>query len=153
MLTWAGDTTPIGQFVQNEITTIAGNYQDAVQLGYFGTVTAGSGAAANAATAIAAVKTEVAAPKGLEVIFYEKVGIGDGKLANNPFLQEMPDPISKATWDNYILVPYTFAKEKGIDISKVTGTGDNGRVTKSDIENYKPASTTSTGSVTAVASF
>jgi pyruvate dehydrogenase E2 component (dihydrolipoamide acetyltransferase) len=30
------------------------------------------------------------------------------------------------------------AKEKGIDISKVTGSGDNGRVTKSDIENYKP---------------
>ncbi len=41
------------------------------------------------------------------------------------------------------------AKDKGIDISKVNGTGDNGRVTKSDIENYKPASTTSTGSVTA----
>ncbi len=43
------------------------------------------------------------------------------------------------------------AKEKGIDISKVTGSGDNGRVTKSDIENYKPqqqaaATTKSTGS-------
>jgi pyruvate dehydrogenase E2 component (dihydrolipoamide acetyltransferase) len=32
------------------------------------------------------------------------------------------------------------AKEKGIDISKVTGSGDNGRVTKVDIENYKPGS-------------
>ncbi len=35
------------------------------------------------------------------------------------------------------------AKEKGIDVSKVAGSGDNGRVTKSDIENYKPASTSS----------
>lgn len=42
------------------------------------------------------------------------------------------------------------AKEKGIDISKVTGSGDNGRVTKSDIENYKPQQ--STGSSTATVS-
>lgn len=31
------------------------------------------------------------------------------------------------------------AKEKGYDIGKIKGTGDNGRVTKSDVENYKPA--------------
>ncbi len=31
------------------------------------------------------------------------------------------------------------AADKGIDISKVTGSGDNGRVTKKDIEGYKPA--------------
>jgi len=35
------------------------------------------------------------------------------------------------------------AKEKGIDISKVTGSGDHGRVTKSDIENYKPTALSS----------
>ncbi len=30
------------------------------------------------------------------------------------------------------------AKDKGYDISKITGTGENGRVTKTDVENYKP---------------
>jgi pyruvate dehydrogenase E2 component (dihydrolipoamide acetyltransferase) len=34
------------------------------------------------------------------------------------------------------------AKEKGFDIAKIKGTGDNGRVTKSDVENYKPAAET-----------
>jgi pyruvate dehydrogenase E2 component (dihydrolipoamide acetyltransferase) len=41
------------------------------------------------------------------------------------------------------------AKEKGIDISKVQGSGDNGRITKIDIENYKPAATSSAGSKSA----
>ncbi len=31
------------------------------------------------------------------------------------------------------------AKEKGIDLSKVSGTAENGRITKADIENYKPS--------------
>lgn len=31
------------------------------------------------------------------------------------------------------------AKEKGIDLSTVKGTAENGRITKADIENYKPA--------------
>jgi pyruvate dehydrogenase E2 component (dihydrolipoamide acetyltransferase) len=45
------------------------------------------------------------------------------------------------------------AKEKGIDVSKVHGSGDNGRVTKSDIENYKPQQTTTSGSSKTVSSF
>ena len=45
------------------------------------------------------------------------------------------------------------AKEKGIDISKVTGSGDNGRVTKSDIENYKPTASTSSSKSSNVSSF
>ncbi len=31
------------------------------------------------------------------------------------------------------------AKEKGIDLSQVKGSGDNGRITKTDIDNFKPA--------------
>jgi pyruvate dehydrogenase E2 component (dihydrolipoamide acetyltransferase) len=31
------------------------------------------------------------------------------------------------------------AKDKGVDISKISGSGDNGRITKKDVENYKPS--------------
>jgi len=43
------------------------------------------------------------------------------------------------------------AKEKGIDISKIKGSGDNGRVTKADIQNYQPSQQTSTTAVTSKA--
>lgn len=53
-----------------------------------------------AASTISAVK---AAGEGVfELALYEKVGIGNGNQANNPWLQELPDPITKITWDNYV---------------------------------------------------
>ncbi len=41
---------------------------------------------------------------GLELILYTKVAMGDGQQANNPWLQEMPDPLTRASWDNYLTV-------------------------------------------------
>jgi MoCo/4Fe-4S cofactor protein with predicted Tat translocation signal len=41
----------------------------------------------------------------LEISFYEKVAIGAGQFANNPWLQEMPDPITRVVWDNYLCIP------------------------------------------------
>ena len=37
---------------------------------------------------------------GFRLAIYEKVGILDGRHAYNPWLQELPDPVSKVTWDN-----------------------------------------------------
>nr|MBI1228929.1 4Fe-4S dicluster domain-containing protein [Cytophagales bacterium] len=51
---------------------------------------------------------------GTELVVYAKVGIGSGTHANNPWLQEMPDPISKATWDNYLTVSQQWATDNGI---------------------------------------
>jgi Fe-S-cluster-containing dehydrogenase component/anaerobic selenocysteine-containing dehydrogenase len=62
--------------------------------------------------------------EGLELVLYEKIGIGTGKHANNPWLQELPDPISKAVWDNYVCVSPSYAKEhnlKAEDVVKIDG--------------------------------
>ena len=50
----------------------------------------------------------------LELALYTKVGLGDGSQANNPWLHEMPDPITKATWDNYLTVSQSWAKANGV---------------------------------------
>ncbi len=52
--------------------------------------------------------------EGFELVLYRKVAVGDGTDANNPWLQEMPDPITKTTWDNYLTISMGDAKELGI---------------------------------------
>jgi molybdopterin-containing oxidoreductase family iron-sulfur binding subunit len=51
---------------------------------------------------------------GIELHIYQNVAIGDGKAANNPWLQELPDPVSKVTWDNYAAINPKFAEKLGI---------------------------------------
>src|SRR6188768_3241211 len=52
-----------------------------------------------------------------ELVLYQKVSVGTGKQGTNPWLQELPDPITKATWDNYVMMSMTMAKKVvGIDL-------------------------------------
>ncbi|MEI9943892.1 MAG: hypothetical protein WDN26_06675 [Chitinophagaceae bacterium] len=54
---------------------------------------------------------------GDEIVLYQKVSIGTGTGATNPWLQEFPDSISKASWDNYAMISMTKAKELlGVDL-------------------------------------
>ncbi|GIJ97689.1 quinol:cytochrome C oxidoreductase [Capnocytophaga stomatis] len=55
-----------------------------------------------------------ATSNGFELTLYSKIGIGDGQQANNPWLQELPDPITRTTWDNYITMSAADAKQLGI---------------------------------------
>ncbi|MCA4897301.1 MAG: TAT-variant-translocated molybdopterin oxidoreductase [Bacteroidota bacterium] len=69
----------------------------------------------HAAEALSVV-TAAAKPSGqYEVVIYESYGIGTGAMANNPLLQELPDPITKATWDHYVTVSQLDAKDLGIE--------------------------------------
>ena len=52
----------------------------------------------------------------LELVLYTKNSMGDGTQGNNPWLHEMPDPITKACWDNYITVAPMQADEWGIEL-------------------------------------
>jgi len=61
------------------------------------------------ANAIAAVSAKKPSTK-TELALYQKVGIGSGQGASNPWLQELPDPVTRATWDNYIIVSPAMAK-------------------------------------------
>ncbi|MBV5312838.1 MAG: TAT-variant-translocated molybdopterin oxidoreductase [Prolixibacteraceae bacterium] len=61
---------------------------------------------------------------GLEVALYESVAIGNGKFANNPWLQELPDPVAKISWDNFAAVPVAYAAENALkneDVILVNG--------------------------------
>lgn len=59
--------------------------------------------------------TYKASGSGLEVVLYETVGMGTGNLANNPWIQEFPDPITKACWDNYACLARGTASELGVE--------------------------------------
>lgn len=50
------------------------------------------------------------------VIFQANPTMGDGRMANNGWLQEIPHPISKVVWDNYAAISPSTAKELGVEM-------------------------------------
>jgi len=68
----------------------------------------------------------VAGNNTLELQVYQGIAIGDGKKANNPWLQELPDPVSKVTWENFAAMSPTTAKKLALeqgDIITITANG------------------------------
>ncbi len=123
LLKWSGSAVTFDTYFKNNWTTKLGSptaYNKALQDGVVESPAAVAGAAFNGAAVAAAVTAANALKKASknELVVYQKVSLGDGKQANNPWLQELPDPITKATWDNYIMVSPQFGKaELDIDIS------------------------------------
>jgi len=50
----------------------------------------------------------------IELVITGDANLYDGRFANNGWLQEMPDPITKVTWDNALLVGPATAKKLGL---------------------------------------
>jgi MoCo/4Fe-4S cofactor protein with predicted Tat translocation signal len=62
----------------------------------------------------------------VELHIYQNTAMRDGKRANNPWLQELPDPISKVTWDNFAAMSPSDVKRLGLDEFEVVTIEANG---------------------------
>lgn len=86
-----------------------------------------SSEAITAASAAAALAKEGTASKsGFELTLYTKTAMGDGSQANNPWLQELPDPITRTSWDNYLTMSKEDADRLEIENTHVSNGALNG---------------------------
>ena len=139
LLTWAGDTTDYytymrqthnpGYVADGMLTDESWNMS--VYNGYFNTtasvqaVAAAEGADAdaaapaapvfNAGAAISAVKAAAGKAGKYELSVYQKVSVGAGEHTPNPWAQELPDPVTKVTWDNYVTMSVADCEEMGLN--------------------------------------
>lgn len=125
LLKWAGNLTDFRSYIQqvwkNQLFEKASNeisfttfWNSKLHDGIFEVSTKESGLQAFNGAASAAVLNQVkniTNASAIELELYCNVSVGTGKHANNPWLQELPDPVSKACWDNYLAVSPRLAGE------------------------------------------
>ncbi len=135
LLKWSGSTTPDYEtYFKNYWTAKLGSndaYLAALQKGLAETATVPAAASFNVGGVAAAAAKAAAVTGGeKEVVLYQNVSVGDGSQANNPWLQELPDPITKVTWDNYAMVsPAMYKKLFSKDVLHNQGDADTYEVT------------------------
>ncbi|SFZ90743.1 prokaryotic molybdopterin-containing oxidoreductase family, iron-sulfur binding subunit [Flaviramulus basaltis] len=136
LLKWTGNDSSYHDYIKDAWgTTILGgsSFNKALHDGvYVGTIATEVEAielgetetpSGNAARALA---TSAKSKGGLELVLYTKVGMGDGQQANNPWLQEFPDPITRTSWDNYLTVSKADAESIGLINRHVANGALNG---------------------------
>ena len=139
LLTWMGVEKTYYEYIKETWSTDllqGGSWNKALQDGVYvapvvaveETVTSDSGEEQPEIVPIAsAVRSLVnSTSPGTELVLYSKVGMGDGRQANNPWLQEFPDPISRVSWDNYVTVSKADAEAWGLENTIEADGGLNG---------------------------
>ncbi|MGF1556128.1 TAT-variant-translocated molybdopterin oxidoreductase [Paucihalobacter sp.] len=145
LLAWLGKDVTYHDYIKenwNETILNGSSFSDALHDGVFvsenNTVASPEGTITNEATssnesapissgdAVRALVASVKSLDGLELSLYTKIGLGDGQQANNPWLQEFPDPITRTSWDNYLTVSKSDAESFGLVNKNVANGGLNG---------------------------
>ena len=142
IMLWSGNTTAYDKYIKEAWAPVLGttSWNKALHDGVFiaasssaestslaseeDTATPSSTSAAAAARRLSQSATSTDA--GLEITLYTSTALGAGHMANNPWLQEMPDPITRASWDNYITVSKADAESLGLENENVANGALNG---------------------------
>ncbi|MBB6502674.1 TAT-variant-translocated molybdopterin oxidoreductase [Pedobacter cryoconitis] len=116
---------------KNILPALGKNWNELLQTGVFASAPKAAGSYSFKlsldAVAPSVLKSSAALAKDIELQVYESIAMRDGSHANNAFLQELPDPVSKVTWDNYIALAPKFAESQGLkEFDVVDVKGSNG---------------------------
>ena len=128
LMTWNGIAGTYYDYVKaTSASFIAGSTWNKVLhdgLVFSGTTAIAGGTADYSGAAAALAKAT--SSKDFELVLYTKTGLGDGQQANNPWLQEFPDPITRVSWDNYVTVSQADAATLALENKIVANGGLNG---------------------------
>lgn len=121
---WSGDARPARELVQSHWERevfprrLSGNVFEAFwdRTVHDGFVEVAPSSAPSASFDVSVVTPLTPTPRrrladSLTLVLHANVAMMDGRHAHNPWLQELPDPVSKVTWDNHAsLAPATAAR-------------------------------------------
>ncbi len=129
LLLWNGSTTSYYDYIKANAAnyTSGSSWNKVLHDGMVVNATlAKLGSATGNFAGAASTLAQAPAVAGMELNLYTKTGLGDGQQANNPWLQELPDPITRVSWDNYATVSRADAEKIGLTNEIVANGGLDG---------------------------
>jgi len=103
------------------------DFEDFWQVSLNDGVVAGTAFAEKTPPAAKVPEQGTAAASGIEMVFRPDPAVGDGAMSNNAWLQEMPKPQNKMTWDNAVWISPKSAQHYGVATGDVIEIAYRGR--------------------------
>lgn len=132
LLVWSGSALsasdqPYHDYIQSNWKSWNGNYSDswwqsALHSGVY-QKSAALTSVVNYTGDLTSLGSTITQPgSGFEIQLFENIQMGAGQHANNPWLMEMPDPVTRCVWGNHLCVPISW--EGGNDYKMFNGLQD-----------------------------
>jgi molybdopterin-containing oxidoreductase family iron-sulfur binding subunit len=80
------------------------------------------------------INNQQSSVSGLEIAFRHDPSVLDGRFANNGWLQELPKPITRLTWDNAVIVSPATAQKLKVENKEAWTGGEHGQTISDVVE-------------------